>query len=644
MSRFNQTGVIALPTAFLVGPIVAAEPGDLSVARQLRALGYDVVDTDTVADLAAVLTATSAGPVALVDRRYVGHLHALRRAICDRRPAAIAGPGTLTVAAGARHHLLTALSNIMSADRADTTHLAATTERQRTTDTQTEIPTHLRGGAQVDVGEVADLLATTVNVVRIDPAPLVAGLADTAEERTALEARAAAVDEERIRLTSAVKSEDTIFTTYFVRSYSGHAARWFARLGFTPNQITVASLVVALAAAALCATGTRTGYVVGALLFHASFALDCIDGDLARYTVRYSRLGARLDLTFDRVKEYALYAGLAIGVAHTDPSIWWLAAAAMAFQTVRHQMHSGYEEVTAGPDEAPALASQVQARLSGGRWKVWLRRAAVLPQGERSALICLLVAFTTPRIVFVALLAVGLLAASYGFLGRLLRSLRRMRRPWSKIAGNSLGALVDVGPVGWIVHHALPGRSLPAPLTTLIALLALAFSLSVIPAVGASWVIVGVLWYVLLVGFASRQPLNGWADWVLPPSYRAAEYTLVITLTALVEPSALPVAFGYVAACAFHHYDTVYRLGQTGTYPPRWLVIATGGHDGRMLLIALLALGGATVFHVGLVLVTVLVAAIFVVESVTATVAQVRADEGATGSAAGVPATSGGPR
>lgn len=614
MSRSNQSGVMALPTAFLVGPVVSAEPGEPTVAGQLRALGFTVVDARTVDDLTAAVAAAAAGPVALVDRRYIGHLHALRRAVCDTRREVRAGPGTLAATSAARAQLVSAL-----------TQTSAFTQTSADA-APSEAPTSPNPGTRIDVGELTEFLAADIDVARTDPAPLVAGLADTQAEREALAARVAAVDEEPIRLRSAVKSDDTAFTTFFVRSYSGYVARWLARMGFTPNQVTILSLAVAVGAAGFCATGSRTGLVVGALLFHLSFALDCIDGDLARYTVRFSTIGGRLDLSADRVKEYVLFAGLAIGAAPADGAIWWLAAAAMAAQTIRHQMHFAYEEVTAGPEAAPALTDQVRSRLRGGRWKVWLRRAIVLPQGERSALICLLVAFTTPRVVFVVLLAVGFLAATYAFLGRLLRSLRRVHRPWSKPAGQALGAMVDVGPIGWAVHHALPGRSLPAPLTTLIALAALAFSLTVIPVVGASWLIVGVLWYVLLVGFASQQPLNGWADWVLPPSFRAAEYALAITVTALVVPAALPVAFCYVAACAFHHYDAVYRLRESGAVPRRWFLTATGGHDGRMVLLALLATGGATVLHVGLVVVTAALAAIVVGESVTSTLADVRAE------------------
>jgi phosphatidylglycerophosphate synthase len=611
---------MALPTAFLVGPLASVEPGEVPVARQLRALGFDVIDA-AGENFVARLGTSPPGPVALVDRRYIGHLHALRRAVCDERPQILAGPGTLAVAPLARADLVAILKDAPASVRSGPAADPAATERSGQRGVSHPAARD-RPGVEVDVADLADALADTIPVTRLDPAPLVAGIADTAAERSALEARVAAVDEESIRFAGAAKSGDTAFTTFVVRPYSAYVARWLARLGVTPNQVTALSFVVGLLAGVLAATGTRSGYIAAALVFHASFVLDCVDGDLARYSVRFSRLGARLDLTADRVKEYALFAGLALGVAQSDASIWWLAATAMAVQTVRHQMHFGYDTMTAGPEPAPTLTRQVRARLGGGPWKVWLRRAALLPQGERSALICLLMAFTTPRIVFVVLLVVGVLAAAYGFLGRLMRSLRRLHRPWSKSAGQALGTMVDVGPVGWLVHHTLPGRSLPAPLTTLIALVALAFSLTVIPVVGGSWLIVGALWYALLVGFASQQPLNGWADWVLPPSFRAAEYALAITLAAVLAPAALPVAFCYVAVTAFHHYDTVYRLHETGTVPPRWLIVATGGHDCRMLVLALLAWGGASVLHVGMLVLTIGLAVVFIVESAAATFAR----------------------
>ncbi|HEX2084635.1 MAG TPA: CDP-alcohol phosphatidyltransferase family protein, partial [Solirubrobacteraceae bacterium] len=64
---------------------------------------------------------------------------------------------------------------------------------------------------------------------------------------------------------------------------------------------------------------------------------DCVDGQLARYTRQFSKLGAWLDSVFDRTKEYAVFAGLAIGYSATHrDAIWTLAGAALVLQTTRH--------------------------------------------------------------------------------------------------------------------------------------------------------------------------------------------------------------------------------------------------------------------------------------------------------------------
>jgi phosphatidylglycerophosphate synthase len=151
-------------------------------------------------------------------------------------------------------------------------------------------------------------------------------------------------DEERVRLDAAVKTEDGFFTTFFVSPYSRHLARWCARAGLSPNQVTSASMAVAVAAAAAFAQGGLALTVVGALLLQFSFTLDCVDGQLARYTRRFSAFGAWLDSVFDRGKEYVVFAGLAVGGirAGDEASLWLLAVAALGLQTFRHTVDFGY--------------------------------------------------------------------------------------------------------------------------------------------------------------------------------------------------------------------------------------------------------------------------------------------------------------
>jgi phosphatidylglycerophosphate synthase len=147
----------------------------------------------------------------------------------------------------------------------------------------------------------------------------------------------AQIDEDKVALSSAVKATDGFFTTFFVSPYSRYIARYCARQGWTPNQMTTVSMVIGTVAALAFATGSRTGLIAGAVLLQAAFTVDCVDGQLARYTRTFSKLGAWLDSVFDRGKEYVVYAGLAVGSLNGfDRNVWTLAAAALTLQTVRH--------------------------------------------------------------------------------------------------------------------------------------------------------------------------------------------------------------------------------------------------------------------------------------------------------------------
>src|SRR4051794_637203 len=143
-------------------------------------------------------------------------------------------------------------------------------------------------------------------------------------------------DEDKVQLDSAVKPVDGFFTTFFVSPYSKYIARWAARRGLTPNAVTSISMAVGVCAAAAFAVGTRAWLIAGALLLQAAFTLDCVDGQLARYTLTFSKFGAWLDSVFDRGKEYVVFAGLAIGASRAGDPVWVLAGAALTLQVLRH--------------------------------------------------------------------------------------------------------------------------------------------------------------------------------------------------------------------------------------------------------------------------------------------------------------------
>jgi phosphatidylglycerophosphate synthase len=289
-------------------------------------------------------------------------------------------------------------------------------------------------------------------------------------------------DEDRELLDSAVKATDGFFTTFFVSPYSRYIARWAAHRGLTPNQVTTASVLMGVVAAVLFATGQRWGLIAGAVVLQAAFTTDCVDGQLARYSRQFSKLGAWLDSVFDRTKEYVAFAGLAIGSSRMGVPVWGLACSALILQGVRHMADFAYgagqqqkisatvhpplaqsadawsaavEERRAIRREAieaalaagvpledaepqgppPTPAQRVRRVLKGvlSAWHIldglspvrWLKKMIAFPIGERFAVISVTAAVFTPRITFIALLAWGGFAAVYTLIGRVLRSLIR---------------------------------------------------------------------------------------------------------------------------------------------------------------------------------------------------------------------------
>ena len=545
----------AAPTAVLTGP--QPVDGDGLLRSALARLGVTVITADGPAATArAVASASAGGRIALVDPRLAAHAHALRLALLDPRWEAAHAPGVLVVSGAAREHLAAELRGMpdLTGHRVEGVSPAA-----RLTAPRPLLADEFAARLEADGVPVHQTVLPDGLIMRLVDAPLSA--------RKDLYAQIESVDDEAIRLRRAVKSDDGLFTTYLVSPWTRYLARWCARHGWSPNLVTTLSLLIALAGAAAAATGTRAGYVCTAVALYFSFALDCTDGQLARYALRFSRIGSWLDATFDRAKEYAVYAGLALGATRHggDHGVWLLAAAAMVLQTLRHHIDFAYHESlrpqpgTAAP--APAASTAAGSRGPG----YWARKVVILPIGERWALIALLTALTTPRVVFATLLIWGLLAAIYTTLGRVLRSLRATERR-SDPAIDALRAMCD-----------LP----------------------------------------LAIKATAREPFTARLGWLTPPVIQLVAYGVVLGI--VVGDSLLgPASFALLAVVIYHHYDVVYRLRAGAGMVPRWLAIALGGNLGRSVLVVVLgtALTRGDVLSAAIWLLTAYLAVVAVGESV----------------------------
>ncbi|MFC7545222.1 DUF5941 domain-containing protein [Plantactinospora sp. GCM10030261] len=429
---------------------------------------------------------------------------------------------------------------------------------------------------------------------------LVARRAADPDAVRAAEAAVAAVPSEPAELRLAVKERDDFFTTYFVSSWSPWVTRLAARLGLGPTAVTVVSVLFAVVAAGLFAFGGRPALVIGALLLYLGFVLDCVDGQVARFTRNFSAWGGWLDTMADRAKEYVVYAGLAVGVERAGLGDGWpLAMAAITLQTVRHMTDTWYgvlhDEAVRRPAGAGAPGG-LGARLSRASNRVqadtgsvtyWLKRTVVFPIGERWALIALAAALFDQRIALLAVLVWGGLAAAYTLALRAVRS-RAMRVPVLGTVDTSLHR--DDGPVARSLGAA--ARRLPGPLPG--ALLAVAASAALLVAAlaepeGARWWAALAALAVLAAALPAAGPHAGPLDWLVPAALRAAEYLFVI---AAGVGGGVPPWLIYLAllALALHHYDLTARLEKRESAPA--LRSFGLGWDGRIILLTGTLLAG----------------------------------------------------
>ncbi len=129
------------------------------------------------------------------------------------------------------------------------------------------------------------------------------------------------------------KARDAWWTVMLVDPLAARLVRFTAnRTRITPNQLTVGALLLGLAAGACFTVATWPYLLIGALLYHLSFTLDCMDGKIARLKGTGSIFGAWLDYIFDRVRVLACACALMGGqYARTDNVAYIWAAVAVVF-------------------------------------------------------------------------------------------------------------------------------------------------------------------------------------------------------------------------------------------------------------------------------------------------------------------------
>jgi archaetidylinositol phosphate synthase len=186
----------------------------------------------------------------------------------------------------------------------------------------------------------------------------------------------------------------------------GPWVRAAARLGLSPDQVSVLAFGVAVAAAGAFAVGEPVFYAVGAVAVLLNGWLDVVDGALARHLGVSSDGGDLLDHVLDRYADIAIIAGFTVGID----------AYALGFLAVTGVLMTSY------------MGTQIQAVGIGREYGGLLGRADRL--ALMGAVGLLAAAYSAP--IVAGLNVVGLLLALFAAVGH-LTAVQRFLGAWSDL-------------------------------------------------------------------------------------------------------------------------------------------------------------------------------------------------------------------
>ena len=242
---------------------------------------------------------------------------------------------------------------------------------------------------------------------------------------------------------AAIKQDDGFVASFLSAPIANWMLRRLETSSITPNQVTAASALGAIAAAVAFAAGSWPWLVVGAVLLQLSFVLDCLDGQLARHRGIGTALGAWLDTMTDCLEDVVLVAGIAAGCAMRGGGaaayLWGYAALLVLMYrrfdglVLERVLGPEYRAMFRGPqrpiaDEGKAkLIAELRARKlrewgtvarlldwlaprateRPGAASVWVKRALLFREGERYLLISLLAVLDMPEWIFPTIVVLG---------------------------------------------------------------------------------------------------------------------------------------------------------------------------------------------------------------------------------------------
>ncbi len=138
--------------------------------------------------------------------------------------------------------------------------------------------------------------------------------------------RSTAVRAEKLLWDSLTSDTDGFVDLYFNRPVGRRLSKVLIHTPITPNQVSLASMIIGLLSAYCFSQGNHGLGVIGSILLQISAMVDCIDGDIARMVFKETRIGKWLDISADQIVHVAVFAAIAMGAGggHLGSEAWVL--------------------------------------------------------------------------------------------------------------------------------------------------------------------------------------------------------------------------------------------------------------------------------------------------------------------------------
>ena len=131
------------------------------------------------------------------------------------------------------------------------------------------------------------------------------------------------------------KPKDILWNRFVARPLAAVLLVPLRATRITPNQITLATLVVFAAGAVVMALAPgRRNLIIATAIIELSYVLDCVDGQLARLKGTSSPVGAHLDFLMDELKAFLLIAAVGLRLWFASGRPWWLVEALLGLVIV----------------------------------------------------------------------------------------------------------------------------------------------------------------------------------------------------------------------------------------------------------------------------------------------------------------------